>query len=506
MKILSKKLNKHSMKINKISNKIALYTLIPFIIVLIFISSITIINEFQSEKELIMNRIDNYVNLLESGGVSYQSIANKNEIKEIIGVNVISSGIVDRECEILYATETFDENHNSGGSEFIETSLEGYVVSYTEDNIFNYFSPLIIKNKVAGVMILSIPSDQMNTNAQNYIYFIAFLNIVGVFIAYILIKIFSNRSIVDKIVKLEEVSKRIKDGDYQKKIDNELLQINDEIGNLAKSFEVMRESINERDLQIKKLLNQKDQFITQLGHDLKTPLSPMINLIPVIEKKETDPKLKELLKIISRSAHTLNQLVKKTLKLAQLNSTKVPFNNETLKLSNELEQAINRFNSYNIKTNIYFTNNVSDNVLVLFDSVLLGEVFDNLFSNAIKYSPNGGEIKIDAIKKNGNVTVSVSDCGIGLNKEQIQFIFDEFYKVDESRHDLNSNGLGMSICKRIIEKQKGKIWAESKGLGKGSTFYFTLPTKENSQIIEMDNQYNTFSEISEKIDTILDNN
>ena len=64
----------------------------------------------------------------------------------------------------------------------------------------------------------------------------------------------------------------------------------------------------------------------------------------------------------------------------------------------------------------------------------------------------------------------------------------------------------MSICKRIIEKQKGKIWAESEGLGKGSTFNFTLPIKENPQIIEMENQHNTFIEISEKIDTILDNN
>ncbi len=506
MRRLSKKVNNQSMKIKKISNKIALYTLIPFIIVLIFISTITTLNEFQSEKELIMNRIDNYVNLLESGGVSYQSIANKNEIKEIIGVNVLSAGIVDRESEILYATETFDKNYNSDESEIIENSLNGYVVSYIEDKTFKYYSPLIIKNNVAGVIILSIPSNQMSSNAQNYIYFIAFLDTIGIFIAFILIKIFSNRSIVDKIVKLEEISKRITEGDYQKRIDRELLQVNDEIGNLAKSFEVMRKSINERDVQIKKLLDQKDQFITQLGHDLRTPLSPLINLLPVIEKKEKDPKLKEFLKIISKSTNNLNQVVKKTLKLAQLNSTKISFDTKDLMLVKEVKHAIHRFTSYDIEANISFKNNVSDNIIVQSDSILLGEVFDNLFSNAIKYSPNGGEIKIDAIKKNGYATVSVSDCGIGLNKDQIKYVFDEFYKVDESRHDLKSHGLGMSICKRIIEKQKGIIWVESEGIGKGITIYFTLPTNEKSQNIEMENQHYEFCEISEKIDILIDKN
>jgi signal transduction histidine kinase len=78
------------------------------------------------------------------------------------------------------------------------------------------------------------------------------------------------------------------------------------------------------------------------------------------------------------------------------------------------------------------------------------------------------------------IVVSVKDTGIGLESDQIQHIFDEFYKVDYARHDLQSTGLGLSICKRIVEKHGGRIWVESQGKGKGSTFFFTLKTHKGT--------------------------
>ena len=81
---------------------------------------------------------------------------------------------------------------------------------------------------------------------------------------------------------------------------------------------------------------------------------------------------------------------------------------------------------------------------------------------------------IDAELKPEGVMISIKDNGIGMTKEHIDHIFEEFYKADPSRHNLGSNGLGLSISKKIIENHGGKIWAESPGLGKGSVFYFTL--------------------------------
>jgi len=80
----------------------------------------------------------------------------------------------------------------------------------------------------------------------------------------------------------------------------------------------------------------------------------------------------------------------------------------------------------------------------------------------VKFTPKGSSITIDAKKDKDTVTVSITDTGIGITKEQLNHIFDEFYKVDSARHDLESSGLGLAICKRIVEKHGGKIWPESK--------------------------------------------
>jgi signal transduction histidine kinase len=102
-------------------------------------------------------------------------------------------------------------------------------------------------------------------------------------------------------------------------------------------------------------------------------------------------------------------------------------------------------------------------------------LFNNLITNAVKFTPkDGGVITIDAKKDRDFVTISVKDSGIGITEEQLGRIFDEFYRADKSMNVMDSTGLGLSICKRIVEKHGGRIWAESPGKGKGTTFYFTL--------------------------------
>jgi signal transduction histidine kinase len=124
---------------------------------------------------------------------------------------------------------------------------------------------------------------------------------------------------------------------------------------------------------------------------------------------------------------------------------------------------------------ISLINNISDPININFDKLRIEELINNLLNNSVKYSKDSGKIIIDSKYDEDYVTISIKDNGIGMTEKQIQFMFDEFYKADESRHDFDSSGLGLTISRKIIEKHGGKIWAESNGLGKGSTFYFTLP-------------------------------
>ena len=131
------------------------------------------------------------------------------------------------------------------------------------------------------------------------------------------------------------------------------------------------------------------------------------------------------------------------------------------------------------ESKINISNNVSKDVYVMADKLRLEELIENILNNSVKYSKEFGKVTIDASDDKDSILVKVKDNGIGMTQVQIDRIFDEFYKADPSRHDFSSSGLGMSICKRIVEKHGGRIWAESKGVGKGSAFYFTLPKSKN---------------------------
>jgi signal transduction histidine kinase len=243
---------------------------------------------------------------------------------------------------------------------------------------------------------------------------------------------------------------------------------------LEKLNNKLEEKVKDRTNKIEALLKQKDEFINQLGHDLKTPLTPLVTLLPLITKQQTDKKLGELLDICIKNVQYMQNLVIKTIQLARLNSPSDIFNLENTNLLDELKKIIEN-NKFLLNDNkITVENKVSNDIIVKADKLRLEELLNNLITNAVKYKSNEGTITIDAHLDHDFVTMSFKDNGLGLSKKQIKYIFDEFYKADPSRHDLESSGLGLPICKRIIEKHGGKMWAESPGLGKGSTFYFTL--------------------------------
>ena len=233
--------------------------------------------------------------------------------------------------------------------------------------------------------------------------------------------------------------------------------------------------VNKRTDKIQDLLKQKDDFINQLGHDLKNPLGPFLQLLPVLKKHVTDKKDTEIIEVLSRNASYMKNLVNKTIELAKLNSSKIVFNFESVNLAEVIQDILSVNYSLFDKHNIMVENCISQDFTVQVDRLRIEEVFTNLFNNAVKYSDGAGKIIVDAAYQDEEVMVKVKDSGIGISDHQMKYLFDEYYKADESRHDFDSSGLGLPICKRIIKKHGGRIWAESEGLGKGSTFYVTLP-------------------------------
>jgi len=267
------------------------------------------------------------------------------------------------------------------------------------------------------------------------------------------------------------------------------IQNNNEIKELEKKLEETENKLNdlkrnleqrviERTVEVNRLLLHKTKFIDNLSHDLGTPLTPLLSLLPTIKEEVEDPKLKELVDTCIRNAEYIKRVVKNAQELAELSTTDLYLSDKNLlEIVNELNEKYDVvFKSCNIKIENY----IDQNILVKTEKPRLLEVFDHITSNAVNSMANGGTLVFNAEKveeKTGSfINISIRDTGVGLTKEQTDHLFDEFYKVDESRHKLDSTGLGLSICKRIIEKHGGRIWAESQGPSKGVTIHFTIPS------------------------------
>jgi signal transduction histidine kinase len=275
--------------------------------------------------------------------------------------------------------------------------------------------------------------------------------------------------VADRTKELEEKTKRLE------QINHDLTIAREQLNMLNKDLE---KRVHERTKEVEKLLKQKDEFINQLGHDLKNPLGPLINLIPLLEEGEPDLAKKEMLTVLHRNANYMKNLVVKTLELAMLNSPNTRLSFETINLSQEINHIIENKKILFDENTITLSTHIDPALFVKADRLRLEELLTNIFENSVKYSDDGCMISIDAEQTNGFVKIAITDNGIGMTKEEIERIFDEFYKADSARHDIQNTGLGMSICKRIVEKHGGSIWVQSPGPGKGTTVYFTVPAAQ----------------------------
>ncbi|MGM5484682.1 MAG: sensor histidine kinase [Nanobdellota archaeon] len=289
----------------------------------------------------------------------------------------------------------------------------------------------------------------------------------------------TSKAMVFLLKKQKEARKKIQD---QTK---ELSEKNKELRKAQKSLEDEKQSVEEkvkkRTSEVKKLLKLKTDFINQLSHDLRTPLTPLNIFLPIVRNKVKDEQLKKNLDVCIKNTKYLKELVVRTLDLSRLDAGKVEFKFQDTDMKGFIEAIVEDFQDSFKKKGITIINKVSGSYPVRIDTVRMKEVINNLMTNAAKYMGGEGSITINAYEKGGHYVFSFADTGKGMNKRTAEKMFDEFYKADSSRHDLGSYGLGLAISKKLVEGHKGKIWARSDGPGKGSTFYFSIPKRLNNK-------------------------
>ena len=217
-----------------------------------------------------------------------------------------------------------------------------------------------------------------------------------------------------------------------------------------------------------------ENVVIRLGHDLKNPLTPLFVMLSLLKKRLTEPDLIKMVDMCLKNAISIKNLADKTSILATLTSSTKPYEREVVAIASIVDQSLIDCADLISQKQLDCMNNIDPSITVPVVPTQLRELFFNLVSNAVQFSKGKSAVVISAERDADVLVISVRDEGIGINPTHLEHIFDEFFKVDESRHDLDTSGLGLSICKQIVRNHHGRIWAESPGPDKGTTIKFTI--------------------------------
>ncbi|NUU62281.1 sensor histidine kinase [Paenibacillus agri] len=271
--------------------------------------------------------------------------------------------------------------------------------------------------------------------------------------------------IVRPITRLTTATKRISKGRYDIRLNT---WRKDEIGQLASHFMVMSR-------ELERTNRARQEFVANVSHEIESPLTSIQGFAHALRETSLPEEQRlEYLTIIDGESRRLSLLSKQLLTLSSLDYDAEALTKKDFDLKAQLRQVVQIMEWRLTEKQLAVRLNLAD-ISIHADSNLLYQVWMNLVSNAIKYTPVGGSIAITSKIAGGNCIVSVKDTGEGIAEEELPMIFDRFYKVDRARtHETHSSGLGLAIVQKIVEAHAGTVEVSS-SVGEGTIFTVTLP-------------------------------
>ena len=375
-----------------------------------------------------------------------KGIESVREYQEDIIESIPSTIIVlDRSLKILYANRNYFAKSGKKERDVVGERLE------------RVFSPMLIEKthideKIRQVFETGIPfnGDQLRYPG-------------GLFFFY-------------KIHPLKEVNMSIRKVVLLMEDITELTRLEEELRDSYVTLENAYAELKEED-------EAKSDFISTASHELRTPLTVINSYLEMFEDGmlgELSRTQKEKLAIIRTQTDHMIKLVEDMLDTLRLESRKFKIQKFSLKLDDVAKSAVDEVSRLADLKEQTISLNINDELPKLRgDRQRIKQVFGNLLTNAIKYTPEAGKINVELTNENGHLLVSISDNGIGIKEEEQEKIFEKFYTVSGKTLTRESErmGLGLTIAKGIVEAHGGRIWVKSR-LNRGSTFYFTLPKGE----------------------------
>lgn len=256
-------------------------------------------------------------------------------------------------------------------------------------------------------------------------------------------------------------------------------QFNGMAEQLQRSYADLERKVEERTRDLEVANRHKSEFLANMSHELRTPLNAVIGFSEVLKEGmfgELNEKQTEYVNDIFESGHHLLSLINDILDLSKVEAGQMELEPSTFELGTALQNAITLVKERAARHGIALSTNIGENIgAVTADQRKIKQVTVNLLSNAVKFTPDGGSIALQAVRRRDAIEVSVADTGIGISPENQEMVFEAFQQVSgDSAQSSEGTGLGLSLAKRFVELHGGRIWLTSEP-GKGSTFTYTIP-------------------------------
>lgn len=294
---------------------------------------------------------------------------------------------------------------------------------------------------------------------------LTFFNILFITFFFVLIyRIRTHFTVTKPVKRIKEGLEKIMGGNLEYKLGEE--------GKNA-ALDSIVESINQMTTELKSVETLKNDFVANISHEIKTPLAVIGNYARLLENKNIDDEKRvDYALTIKKASEKLNTLITNILKLNQLENQQIQLSKTRYDLGGQIAECLLTFETIWEEKEINIEPNISDDIFIESDKDLLSIVWNNLFSNAFKFTPSKGCVKINLCVVNGCALFSLSDSGCGMTEDEIKHIYDKFFQA-ESGNKREGNGLGLALTKRILVILGGEISVKSK-VGEGSTFFVRI--------------------------------
>lgn len=324
--------------------------------------------------------------------------------------------------------------------------------------------PIITNNVFNGTIIMHMSLNTIKDSLNSVYHVIWISAIIAIILSCIVIYYFSQKIIIKPLSEINLTAEKISKGEVNKRVN---INTNDEIGELAQSFNLMADSIEKVD-------NNRRLFISNVSHEIRSPITSIKGFIGgIIDGVIPKEKQNYYLKLTYEEIQRLTRLVNDLLDLSAIESGKFKLNITQVNLNEIIRLSVIKFETRivnkNLKVNVRFD---EDNLFVFADKDRLIQIVTNILDNAVKYSEENGRIEIKTETRGKKAYVVVFNSGPKISQEDLTYIWDRFYKVDKSRTVKNSSGLGLSIVRSILTQLGEDIWVEN--VKDGVQFTFTL--------------------------------